>query len=255
LLLLGLFLGSLFWHPLAFTSVVAAFVAVAAIEASQVLAAAGVPVAVAALVVGGVAIVFGAYVAGGDGQAFGVLILFLATVVQLLANRHRRDTARMLAFTLLLGLWTGFLGSFGVLLVTREQEGAVAVLAVAGAAILADVGAYATGVTLGRHKLAPVISPNKTWEGLIGGVVVAAVVAAVVLPWAGETFDVGLAVVVAALAAVAGAVGDLSESMFKRDLGVKDLGRFIPGHGGILDRVDGILVAFPVGWYALVLLT
>jgi phosphatidate cytidylyltransferase len=199
--------------------------------------------------------VFGAYRSVHAGQAVGVLVLFLGTIAWLLADARRHDVVRTLATTLLLGLWTGFLGSFAVLLVNRPEDGAIAVLAVIGSAVFGDIGGYATGVMLGRHKIAPHISPNKTVEGLVGGVVVTAVLAAVVLPLVGDLFDVTSAVAVAVVCVLAGFVGDLTESMIKRDLGVKDLGRVIPGHGGILDRVDGILLALPVGFYVVSLLT
>jgi phosphatidate cytidylyltransferase len=254
-LLGGLFLGSLFWHPLAFTVVIAGFVAVAGIEAAMELRRIGYPVAVPALLLGGLVTVFGAYRSMHTGQAVGILVLFLGSVAWELADPHRRDVVRTIATTLLLGLWTAFLGSYGVLLVNRHEDGAIAVLAVIGAAVFGDVGAYAVGVRFGRHKIAPAISPNKTVEGLIGGVVTAAVLAAIVLPLVGDLFTVGSAVVIAVVSVLAGFVGDLTESMVKRDLGLKDLGRILPGHGGVLDRVDGILFAMPVGFYALALMT
>lgn len=254
-LLAIVFLGSLFWHPLAFTIVIAAFVAVAGIESSMELRRIGHPVAVPALLLGGLVTVFGAYRSMHTGQAVGVLVLFLGSVAWELADPHRRDVVRTIATTLLLGLWTAFLGSYGVLLVTRPEDGAVAVLAVIGAAVIGDVGAYATGVRFGRHKIAPAISPNKSVEGLVGGIIIASVLAAVVLPLVGDLFTVGSAVVIAVVSVLAGFVGDLTESMVKRDVGVKDLGRILPGHGGVLDRVDGILVALPIGFYAVALMT
>ncbi len=155
--------------------------------------------------------------------------------------------------TVFFGLWVGFLGSFAVLLVQRPGVGPLAVMAVIGAAILSDIGGYAFGVTLGRHKLAPRVSPNKTWEGLLGGLLVATVAGAVVLPLFGDRFTPLIGAMIAGTAAIASVVGDLAESMVKRGFGVKDLGDVLPGHGGVLDRVDGILFALPVGYVAAVL--
>lgn len=253
--LAGVFLGSIFWHPLAFTAVIAAFVVVACIEAAAELRRIGLVTGVPAMVLGGLVTVFGAYRSQHAGQAVGVLVLFVGAILWMLADPERRDVVRNLTTTVLLGIWIGFLGSFGVLLVTRPEEGATAVLAVIGAAIFGDIGGYAVGVRFGRTKIAPSVSPNKSLEGLLGGIALSAGLAAVVLPLVGDLFTPVTAAVVAVVSVLAGFLGDLTESMVKRDLGIKDLGRVLPGHGGILDRVDGILMAMPAGFYAVVLLT
>jgi phosphatidate cytidylyltransferase len=249
------FLGSIFWDPLAFTVVVAVFVVVAVIESAAELRRIGMDTAVPAMVLGGVVSVFGAYRSQHAGQVAGLLVLFLGAILWLLADPDRRDVVSNLTMTVLLGVWTGFLGSFGVLLVNRPEDGPVAVLAVIGAAVFGDIGGYAVGVRFGRTKIAPSVSPNKSLEGLVGGVVVAGGLAAVVLPAVGDLFTPLTATVVAVLSVLAGFLGDLAESMVKRDLGVKDFGNLLPGHGGILDRVDGILMAMPVGFFAIAVLT
>lgn len=248
-------IGSLFWHPIAFTLVIAVFVVLANVEAAAELRAMGITVSVPPLLLGGMAIVFGAYRSGHAGQAVGILVLFLGTVAWLLADPHRTDVVRNLTLTLMLGLWTAYLASFGVLLIGRESDGPVAVLAVAGAAVFGDIGGYAVGVRFGRNKIAPQVSPNKSVEGLVGGLVVASVLAALVLPQIGDLFTVPTAIAIALVSVLAGFLGDLTESMIKRDLGVKDFGRVLPGHGGVLDRVDGLLVALPIGFFAITLLT
>lgn len=253
--LAAIFLVSLFWHPLAFALVVLALVIVGTIETARALRHAGRPVALPVALTASSVLVIGAYLAGAVGQVVGVLTLFLGAGLWELGDRHRHDAVGRMARTSFLVLWTGFLGSFGVLLVHRPAEGAVAGLAVIGAAIFTDIGAYAVGTLLGRHKLAPSISPAKSWEGLVGGLALAGLVAVLVLPRIGSLFERPLvALTVAVLAGLAGALGDLLESMFKRDLGIKDMGSLLPGHGGILDRVDGILIALPVGYYAIELL-
>jgi phosphatidate cytidylyltransferase len=116
--------------------------------------------------------------------------------------------------------------------------------------VCSDVGGYLVGVLAGRHPMAPVISPSKTWEGLAGSVTSCVVAGVLVLTlllhgtwWQG---------IVLGLAAVAAAtLGDLSESMIKRDLQIKDMGRLLPGHGGILDRIDSLLITAPVVWLLL----
>lgn len=249
------FLGSTFWHPLALTAVIAAFVVLTIIESAAELRRIGLTTAVPAMLLGGLVMVFGAYRSQHAGQAAGVLVLFLGAILWLLADPGRRDVVTNLGMTVLLGTWTGFLASFGVLLVNRAEDGPAAVLAVMGAAIFGDIGGYAVGVRFGRTKIAPSISPNKSVEGLIGGLVVAAALAALILPPVGDLFTPLTGAAVAVASVLAGFVGDLTESMVKRDLGIKDFGSLLPGHGGLLDRVDGILMAMPVGFFAVALLT
>lgn len=111
----------------------------------------------------------------------------------------------------------------------------------------ADSGAYFAGRHLGKHKLSPRISPNKTVEGLLGGMACGLVVALAFAPFAGASLGQLPLVALAAIAAVAfSVVGDLFESLLKRHVGAKDSGHLIPGHGGILDRIDGVIAAMPV---------
>jgi phosphatidate cytidylyltransferase len=114
--------------------------------------------------------------------------------------------------------------------------------------VAADVASLLVGSAFGRHPLAPSISPNKTWEGFLGGAVAAVLVAVIVVhfihPW-----TISKALVLGIVVAVVAPIGDLSQSMIKRHLGVKDMGRLMPGHGGILDRVDGLLFVLPATYF------
>jgi len=118
-------------------------------------------------------------------------------------------------------------------------------------AVFNDIGAYAVGMRFGRHKMAPTVSPAKSWEGLAGGILAATVVALVVAVPLVPDLRAVHAVVLAVGASVAGTLGDLAESMVKRDLGVKDLGSVLPGHGGIMDRADAIIFALPMTYLLL----
>ena len=115
-----------------------------------------------------------------------------------------------------------------------------------------DTGGYAVGVLLGRHPMAPRISPKKSWEGFVGSVVTAALVGIGLTVWLlhGHWW-IGL--VLGVLLAVFGTAGDLVESMVKRDVGLKDMSNFIPGHGGVMDRLDSLLFSAPVGWLVMTL--
>ncbi len=108
-----------------------------------------------------------------------------------------------------------------------------------------DTGAYLTGMSLGRHKLMERISPKKTWEGFIGGIIIAALAAWFLSGWLGVV-DKMHWVIIAAIVSIAGTYGDLIESMLKRSVGVKDSGKIMPGHGGFLDRFDSAIISFPL---------
>lgn len=251
--LAAVFLSSLFWRVEAFTLVIVVLVCLASVEVTRVLRTVGVTVLLVPLLLGVVTSVVGGLLLGAAGQALGMALLLVAAFLWLLADAGRQQVTVTLGVTALFGTWIGLFGSYGPRLADRS-DGAVVVLAVVGAVILTDIGGYAFGVPFGRHKVAPSVSPGKSWEGLLGGLALAALLAVLVLPRLGASFTPLSAVVVALAAGAAGFVGDLVESMVKRDLGVKDLGDVLPGHGGILDRVDGILFALPVGYYGLALL-
>ena len=138
------------------------------------------------------------------------------------------------------------------LLIRLVQESPWQGLAVLVIVWAADIGAYGVGKAWGRRKLAPHISPGKSWEGLLGGTALAAAAAAL-LAWKGpmEGLAPGPMAGIGALVAVVGQLGDLSESMFKRRAGVKDSGGWLPGHGGLLDRIDSLSAGVPI--YALCL--
>lgn len=255
-LLVSLFLLTLLLHPAAFTALVVVLVVLGVVETARVCRERDVRIATPVVAVAGLVLLVGAYRVGHGGQAVGLVTLFIGAVVWELADPQRHDVFRTVAATVMLGLWVPFLASYAVLLVTWPADAWVAVLATVGVTVVADIGAYVVGTRFGSHQLAPSVSPGKTWEGVGGGVAVATVLAAATLPLLGsaDLFDVWRAVVFALVVTVAGVVGDLTESLLKRDLGVKDFGGIIPGHGGVLDRVDAILFALPTGYYTLSLL-
>ena len=148
--------------------------------------------------------------------------------------------------------YVAVLGSFGALMLTHDKGTGLLFGAVVGT-VGYDVGAWVVGRLFGRTALSKA-SPNKTVEGLIGGIVLAVVACAVILgvgridPWGDNPGSVSHALVLGVVVAVAATLGDLSESMIKRDLGIKDMGNLLPGHGGVLDRFDGMLFAMPATW-------
>jgi phosphatidate cytidylyltransferase len=113
--------------------------------------------------------------------------------------------------------------------------------------VASDIGGYAAGVVAGRHPMAPTISPKKSWEGFAGSVVFGTV-GAVVMATQGLQAPVWVGLVLGVCLVAVATCGDLVESLIKRDLGIKDMSSFLPGHGGVMDRLDSLLLAAPVAW-------
>jgi phosphatidate cytidylyltransferase len=149
----------------------------------------------------------------------------------------------------LTAVYVPFLLAFGVLLLQPDpgENGKWRVLCTLFAVVLSDTGGYAAGVFLGRHKMAPRISPGKTWEGFAGSICASALGSGLLL-----YFLLGIpsywGLVFGAVVSVVAVAGDLAESMLKRDLGVKDMSNLLPGHGGVMDRLDSILFAVPTAY-------
>jgi phosphatidate cytidylyltransferase len=147
-------------------------------------------------------------------------------------------------------VYVPFMAAHLALVVSRAEHYVGAIIGYAALVVIYDTGAYATGATLGRHLLAPHVSPNKSWEGAAGATVACLLAGVLLLPlWEPWTLASGL--VLAAATCVVAPLGDLSESMLKRDLAVKDMGSILPGHGGMLDRIDALLFAAPALYYVL----
>lgn len=174
----------------------------------------------------------------------GILAIIGWRYVEAMFAHERPSKAQLAADASATGFahfYVTFLGSFTIMLLAQPL-GEYWVLTYAAIVISVDTGAYATGLRFGRTKLAPSISPSKTWEGLIGGALLGILVAIAAcewlleLPWWFGMF-MGISITITAV------VGDLTESMIKRDLGVKDMSNWLPGHGGFFDRFDSLLPA------------
>jgi phosphatidate cytidylyltransferase len=139
-----------------------------------------------------------------------------------------------------------FLAGFAALMLA-EEDGRQRIVVFILVTVFSDLGGYAVGVKFGKHPMAPSLSPKKSWEGFAGSVASCAVVGAIALPlllggawWAGALLGV--------VAAGAATLGDLIESSIKRDLGIKDMSTILPGHGGLMDRLDSLVVVAPIAW-------
>jgi phosphatidate cytidylyltransferase len=176
--------------------------------------------------------------------AIGLTIVAVIFWYALLSRSHPLENA---SFTIFGVVWVAGLLAFAMPIIESTQAQQI-ILAIIAVTALFDAGSYFVGRALGRVSLAPELSPNKTFEGLVGGVVVAFVVGFLlsIIPWFG--FDLAAGLWLAAAVSVFAPLGDLAESLVKRAVGVKDMGTLLPGHGGLIDRLDSYLFTIPVGY-------
>lgn len=167
-----------------------------------------------------------------------VMMLLLHTVFT--RNHFSFDDAGVLTLAML------YIGSGFFYFVQARHAGISTLFYILFVIWTTDSGAYMIGRKLGRHKLAPQISPNKTWEGSIGGTVVAVIVGTIWVWFFPQTYSLPVMILLTILFSICGQMGDLVESSLKRFYGVKDSGKILPGHGGILDRFDSLLFVLPV---------
>ncbi len=190
-------------------------------------------------------------------EAFGVVAAFgiVGSVMWFLGAQHRGEAPLEAVMSLAGVIHVGVLGSFA-LLILADPHGMAILSVIVILVISADVGAYAVGRIAGSRPLAPSVSPNKSVEGLVGGIATVFVVA-IVVKFLEPIYQVvflgkfGNVLVLAAVVGAFGFVGDLSESVIKRGLGIKDMGSFLPGHGGMFDRFDALLFVLPAAYVAL----
>ena len=241
-------LASLYVYKLAFLGLLAVAVVVGVWEVSRATREVDAHPPAVPLAAGGVLMVVLAWYAGVDALLLGLLVTVLAATVWRLAD-GLRGLRRDLTAAALIAVYVPFLGGFAALLAVPDT-GAQRLLVTLIAVVLSDTGGYAAGVFLGRHPMAPSVSPKKSWEGFGGSLVAAAVGSALtcyflldVELWWGAVFGVAIS--------VAAVLGDLAESLLKRDLGIKDMSRLLPGHGGLMDRLDSILFALPTAYLLL----
>ncbi len=243
--------ASLVWRP-AFVAVVTLAVAIGTWEMVRAVRVSDTRAPLAPLLAGGPVMVGLAWFGGPAVLPLGLLATVVAVLVWRLAEGvpgYRRDVAA----AILIATYVPFLASFAVLLVRPEADGQLRVLVTLAGVVLSDTGGYVVGVLVGRHPMAPRVSPKKSWEGLVGSMTCSAAGGAVLVHlllhtawWHGVVF--GTAVSAAAV------FGDLTESLIKRDLGVKDMSSLLPGHGGLMDRLDSVLLAVPTAYAVLAVL-
>ena len=241
-------LASLFvWKP-AFLGVIALATGVGIWETARALKVTGARPPLVPLLAGGVLMTGTAWYGSTDALILGLLVTVLATALWRLADGVA-GLSRVLAAAMLISVYVPFLLSFGVLL-ARPDDGPFRVLITLLAVVLSDTGGYAAGVFFGKHPMAPRISPKKSWEGFAGSITAAAVGSSLLAYFLLDVpFYWGL--LFGAVISVVAVLGDLAESMLKRDIGIKDMSNLLPGHGGLMDRLDSILFAVPTAFLLL----
>jgi phosphatidate cytidylyltransferase len=240
-------LSLLVYRP-AFLLVLGVAILVGVVELTRALQAGGVRAPLVPVLAGTVAMLALAWTRGASGLVVAFLLTVLAVLLWRLGDGpdgYLRDASA----GVLVALYVPLLAGFAVLLLVPD-DGAARVLAFIATVVGNDVGGFAAGVLFGKHPMAPSVSPKKSWEGMAGSVLACVLVATPIVTlalggpwWGGVLFGVALA--------VSATVGDLGESLIKRDLGIKDMGRLLPGHGGIMDRLDSLLPSAAVAYLLL----
>jgi phosphatidate cytidylyltransferase len=250
LLLAGLVIGTLIVDARAFLVVVIAAICVGAWELRRAIATKGITIPLVPLLLGVAGMLVSAYARGAEA----LVVTFGLTIIGILIWRVAdgvAGAARDLSASALVTFYPVFLAGFAALMLAAP-DGRQRIVVFILVTVFSDIGGYAVGVKFGKHPMAPSLSPKKSWEGFAGSVLSCALVGAISLPllldgvwWAGAVLGV--------VAAAAATLGDLIESSIKRDLGIKDMSTILPGHGGLMDRLDSLVVVAPVAWALLLL--
>jgi phosphatidate cytidylyltransferase len=242
--LAALVLVTLYTAMFLFVALVTVAVMLGVFEVCRVLAGRDIDVPLVPIVVGGAVMVVAAYIDGTDALTAALVLTLVAIAAARLFGSQPERVVKDVVVGAFVTVYVPLLAASAVLM-AADTDGADRIVVFIIAVVLSDTGGFAAGVRFGKHPMAPSVSPKKSWEGLAGSVVAAAVGSAIAVPlllgaywWQGAL--VGLVAVATATA------GDLAESLLKRDLGVKDMGNLLPEHGGIMDRLDSLLPTAPV---------
>ncbi|NNG18708.1 phosphatidate cytidylyltransferase [Naumannella sp. ID2617S] len=255
----GALVACLLWWPLGFVLMIAAFLVLGAVEVHKALKRLDMHAAIVPIVLGTFSIVTGSYFAGRSDFDIpsNTLMLAMIGITALLTMVWRmfggeQGYVRDVAASMLIIGYIPLQGSF-VGLMLADDMGRARVITFIAVVCFGDIGGYVLGILAGKHKMAPRISPKKTWEGFGGSLLFGIVVAVGMTVWVLEApFWVGI--ILGVVLVVVGACGDLIESLIKRDIGIKDMSSFLPGHGGVMDRLDSLVVAAPAAWLTMFLL-
>jgi len=257
LIMAAAFMAAILWKPVAVLAIVVLVCGLASVEFFEKVAEKGYHPATLTGIVAAVAAPLAAYWVGEGALPLVLMLAFAASAATLVGGDRLQGPLPNMAITTLSVVWIGLMGSFAALIVSvsniagLDNVGTDTLFILAVGVVANDVGAFFLGSLSGRTPLRPWISPNKTVEGLVGGTVTTFVAVWLVSLQSDTWNDFGEVFLLGLVIAVFAPLGDLVESMFKRNLEVKDFGSIIRGHGGVLDRFDGFLFVLPAVWYLL----
>jgi phosphatidate cytidylyltransferase len=244
----ALVLATLFTYRFGFVLLLVVVIATAIWEITRAVSRVEARPPLIPLLVGGVAMDLLAWFRGSEALAVAFLLTSLGCLVWRLAEGPI-GFLRDVSTGVFVALYVPFLAGFAVLLAVPD-DGLRRVITFIGTVVCSDVAGYATGVFIGRHPMAPTVSPKKSWEGFSGSVLACVIAGMLFLHfyfqgewWQGALYGLAMA--------VTATLGDLGESMLKRDLGIKDMGTLLPGHGGVMDRLDSLLPAAAIAYLLL----
>nr|MCW2728640.1 phosphatidate cytidylyltransferase [Aeromicrobium sp.] len=234
-----------------FIGVVAVALGIGLFELARAFSTARIHLPVLPVVTGGTIMLVGAYVGSMETAAVAMALTVIATMVWRLMEGAEGFVRDVSAGIFSLG-YLYLMGTF-VVLMLKEDDGPWRIVAFIVATIASDIGGYIAGVLFGKHPMAPTISPKKSWEGFTGSLIFGIATGILTVTYALDG-DWWVGILLGVAGVVFGTLGDLSESLIKRDLGIKDMGDLLPGHGGLMDRLDSLVAVAPVAWLVLYLL-
>jgi phosphatidate cytidylyltransferase len=247
LLLLTLIFGSIYLQPLLFLALICIVISLGVRELTQAYRTGGIELPDLPIIAAALIILLASWFGDTEGLAVstGLIIPILMFLLLLISQKDfiKRSTSAVFSV-----FYLAVLGGF-ILLLANNPDGGERILALVILIACNDTFAYFAGAIFGKHKMAPSISPKKSWEGLIGGLIASLIGGALIFHY---TFDVGWYVgsAIGLMTVVTATCGDLIESAIKRDLAIKDMSNLLPGHGGIMDRLDSALFTAPAVWFA-----
>ena len=251
LFLLGLIFGTINTEPLLFFTLIWIVIMIGIREITAAYGKGGIDLPDYVLMIAASVLLVATWNGNTQGLAVstGLIIPILMFTLLMISQK---DFIKRSTSAVFITFYLAVLGGF-ILLLANHENGATRIFALVALIACNDTFAYIAGVLIGKHKLAPSISPKKSWEGLIGGAIAAVIGGAAIFHYLFETtWYVGA--LIGLMTVVTATCGDLIESAIKRDLAIKDMSNFLPGHGGIMDRLDSALFTAPAVWFAIELI-
>ena len=251
LLLLGLIFGTINTQPLLFFAFIWVVIMIGIRELTAAYGKGGIELPDYVLMIAATVLLVATWNGNTQGLAVSAGLMIPILMFTLLVI-SQKDFIKRSTSAVFITFYLAVLGGF-ILLLANHPDGASRIFALVALIACNDTFAYIAGVLIGKHKIAPSISPKKSWEGLIGGAIAAVIGGAAIFHYLFETaWYVGA--LIGVMTVVTATCGDLIESAIKRDLAIKDMSNLLPGHGGIMDRLDSALFTAPAVWFAIELI-